>query len=100
MVDRAVQMGDLVHIGGPVHLHREHAETLRLRTMNLLAERPEGISVGDLRDALGTSRKYVIPICEHLDRVRLTKRRGDLRVAGQAAERELLKSGLGGSGHE
>ena len=39
----------------------------------------------EIRDLLGTSRKYALPICEHLDRVGVTKRVGDVRVPGAKA---------------
>jgi selenocysteine-specific elongation factor len=38
------------------------------------------MSVGDFRDLLGLSRKYLIPLLEHLDRRRRTRRVGDARV--------------------
>lgn len=44
------------------------------------AFRQEGpLTAARIRDALGTSRKYVIPLLEHLDRTGFTRRRGDLR---------------------
>lgn len=39
-------------------------------------------TVAALRDALGTSRKYIVPILESFDRARITKRSGDLRRLG------------------
>jgi selenocysteine-specific elongation factor len=43
----------------------------------------ETITVSEVREMLGTTRKYAVPICEYLDRTHLTKRRGDERVAGR-----------------
>ncbi|MBN1421268.1 MAG: selenocysteine-specific translation elongation factor [Planctomycetes bacterium] len=37
-------------------------------------------TAAEIRDLLGTSRKFVIPILEALDRAGITARRGDLRV--------------------
>lgn len=37
-------------------------------------------TASEARQALGTSRKYIIPILEHLDRVGFTKRNEDLRT--------------------
>ncbi len=42
------------------------------------------LGVGDLRDMLGASRKYAIPLLEHLDRRRITRREGDFRVPYKA----------------
>jgi selenocysteine-specific elongation factor len=38
------------------------------------------ISVGQLRDRFGTSRKYALALLEHLDERRITRRSGDVRV--------------------
>jgi selenocysteine-specific elongation factor len=48
----------------------------------LLATAPDGVTVAAVRDALGTSRKYLLPLLGHLDASGVTRRRGDLRVAG------------------
>ena len=39
----------------------------------------EGMTVSALREALGTSRKYAVPLAEYLDATGVTKRVGDLR---------------------
>lgn len=44
------------------------------------------ISIGEIRDLLTTSRKYAMPLLEYFDRQRLTRRIGDLRVAGKELE--------------
>ncbi len=49
---------------------------------DLLAAQPDGATVAEIRDALGTSRKYVLPLLSHLDGTGRTRRRGDLRIAG------------------
>ncbi len=38
-----------------------------------------GLTVSGLREALGTSRKYAVPLAEWMDREGLTRREGDLR---------------------
>ncbi|MCS7172629.1 MAG: selenocysteine-specific translation elongation factor [Armatimonadetes bacterium] len=40
------------------------------------------LTVAAVRDLLGTSRKYVLPLLEYLDTVGVTRRQGDLRVPG------------------
>jgi len=43
-----------------------------------------GLTVAEIRDLLGTTRKYAVPLCEYLDRSGLTRRDGDLRfLAGR-----------------
>lgn len=48
----------------------------------LLAERPEGVTVAEVRDALGTTRKHALPLLGRLDATGVTRRHGDRRVAG------------------
>jgi selenocysteine-specific elongation factor len=48
----------------------------------LLDGQPGGFTVSELREALGTSRKYAVPLATLLDARGITRRREDLRVAG------------------
>ena len=48
----------------------------------LLNEKPDGVTVAEIRDALGTTRKFALPICAVLDSTGITRRREDLRIAG------------------
>ncbi|HZT66670.1 MAG TPA: selenocysteine-specific translation elongation factor [Acidimicrobiales bacterium] len=52
------------------------------RIAALLVDRPDGVTVAEVRDALGTTRKYLLPLLAHLDATGVTRRRGDLRVGG------------------
>jgi selenocysteine-specific elongation factor len=47
-------------------------------TAHIQAKGP--LSVADVRDMFGTSRKYILPFLEHLDAKKITKRVGDDRV--------------------
>jgi selenocysteine-specific elongation factor len=40
------------------------------------------VTVGDFKETFGFSRKYAVPILEHLDREGFTRREGDARKAG------------------
>jgi selenocysteine-specific elongation factor len=42
----------------------------------------DGLTVADVRDLLGTSRKYVLPMLNYFDRNGITRRRDDIRIAG------------------
>ena len=46
------------------------------------AHAEEGMTVSALREELGTSRKYAVPLVEWMDREGFTRRRGDLRFPG------------------
>jgi selenocysteine-specific elongation factor len=48
----------------------------------LLNEFPDGFTVSAAREALGTTRKYAMPLLAHLDATGVTRRRGDIRIGG------------------
>ncbi|MGW3352617.1 SelB domain-containing protein [Nonomuraea rubra] len=56
----------------------------------VLARLPQPFTAGDARAALGTNRRVVIPLLEHLDRLRLTRRLDErLRVVTDLEEGPL-----------
>lgn len=64
-----------------------HAETLlslRPTLEQLWAQHPEGFTMANLRDALSITRKHALPLGNCLDKVGLTKRQDDVRIAGSA----------------
>jgi selenocysteine-specific elongation factor len=48
----------------------------------LLRTRRDGFTVSELREALGVSRKYAVPLAAELDARGITRRRADLRIPG------------------
>jgi selenocysteine-specific elongation factor len=84
LFDVCVAEGYLVRITDEVYLHSEVEAEMRRRLGERLASGGPGLTVAEIRDLLGTTRKYAVPLCEYLDRVGVTRREGDLRVlAGQ-----------------
>jgi len=64
----------------------------------LLATSPDGVGAGEIRAALGTSRKYALPLLSYLDANGITRRRGDLRIAGpRLPAAPVAAAGLGAS---
>ena len=59
-------------------LHRAEEENLIDRVRTLWTASDEW-TVGEFREAFGLSRKYAVPLCEHLDNLRITIRSGDRR---------------------
>jgi selenocysteine-specific elongation factor len=49
---------------------------------DLLSQAPEGVTVAEVRDALGCTRRHAVPLLGALDAAGVTRRRGDVRVAG------------------
>jgi selenocysteine-specific elongation factor len=75
----AVAEGFLVKIADEFHLAADAEAEMRQRVAERLRNGP-GATVAEIRDLLGTTRKFAVPICEYLDRIGLTRREGDLRV--------------------
>jgi hypothetical protein len=67
-----------------IAFHAETLSSLRPTLEQLWSEHPEGFTMANLRDALSITRKHALPLGNCLDKVGLTKRNGDLRVAGSA----------------
>ncbi len=62
-----------------MYLHRDWAEQVSRQVTDGL-RRSEGMTVSQIKDLLGVSRKHAIPICAYLDRIGVTRRENDLRV--------------------
>jgi selenocysteine-specific elongation factor len=86
LLELSVAEGHLVHVVDDLYLHSDTEAEMRRRLTEKLAGGP-GMTVAEIRDLLGTTRKYAVPLCEYLDRIGLTRREGDLRVlAGDAVQ--------------
>lgn len=74
-----VEMGELIKINDGIYLTRENYEkSIELLTAGF--DEKGKMSLADCRDILDTSRKYVVPIMEYLDKNGVTKRVGDERM--------------------
>jgi selenocysteine-specific elongation factor len=80
LVRALVDGGDLVKIGD-FYLTRAKAAEARSRVRAAIEERGP-LTVAEIRDLLGTSRKYAVPLCEWLDATSATRRQGDVRALG------------------
>ncbi len=88
LLDLLAEEGHLAAIEPKVlYLEAEADLELRRRVADRLGD-GSTMSMANLRDLLGTSRKYAVPIGEYLDRIGLTIRDGDLRRLGTLPESE------------
>ncbi len=76
----AVAEGWLIKIHDDFYLHSESESRMRERIAEAFKGRDSGLTVAEIRDLLGTTRKYAVPLCEYLDRIGFTRREGDLRL--------------------
>lgn len=72
--------GELVQAGGLVFA-REAVDGAIAILRSHFAKEPQ-LTLAQFRDYLGTSRKYALPLLEYLDGAGITRRRGDVRIAG------------------
>jgi selenocysteine-specific elongation factor len=79
LIKLLVARGELVRIAEGLYLHGQRVDELK-RTVAELIHAEGQLSVGALRNRLDSSRKFVVPILEFLDRAGVTKRVGDARV--------------------
>ena len=85
LFDVCVAEGYLVAIAPDIYLHVDVEAEMRRLVIEKLHGNEKGLTVAEIRDLLGTTRKYAVPYCEYLDRIGLTRREGDLRVLNQPA---------------
>ena len=69
----------LVRVKESLFFHTRALDAIQDKVVALLRERKE-IGPGDIKDLLGISRKYAIPLLEHMDARRVTTRVGERRV--------------------
>jgi selenocysteine-specific elongation factor len=74
-----VEDGELVRYGGDFFVARTTMESLREKLAAHAISRSTKISVPEFKSMLGLSRKYVMPLLEHLDDLKWTRRSGDGR---------------------
>jgi len=74
-----VESGELVKIDESIYYARTTLDEMRQRILDTMDEHGE-INVALMRDVFGTTRKYAIPLLEHFDSQKVTRRVGDVRV--------------------
>jgi selenocysteine-specific elongation factor len=78
--------GRAVRVSRSMHYHPDALAAVRRRAIEIARSNAGTITLAQLRDALGTSRKFAQALLEHLDAERVTIRRGD---------RHDLRAGVG-----
>ena len=78
----AVASGDLIEVSPEYYLHSDVEREAR-QTLAATLKAEGGKSLSAIRELLGTTRKYAVPLCEYWDRIGFTQRVGDERVLGK-----------------
>jgi len=74
-----VQSGKLVRVKDSLFFHARALDAIQGKLVALLRERKD-IGPSDIKDLLGISRKYAIPLLEFFDQRRVTARVGERRI--------------------
>ena len=77
LLQMLLRRGRLVKLADELVFHADALQELRRKLAALKGRR---LSVPEFKDLAEVSRKYAIPLLEYLDRERVTRREGDLRV--------------------
>jgi selenocysteine-specific elongation factor len=73
-----IDNGVVVRIAAEVFFHRKAVAEAVARVRAYLQEN-KSMTAAQFRDMVGTTRKYAVPLMEHLDAIRVTRRIGDAR---------------------
>ncbi|GAV23449.1 selenocysteine-specific translation elongation factor [Carboxydothermus pertinax] len=79
LINYLVEQGELIKIDEGIYLARQNFEEAVAKIKALLVEKKE-IVIADVRELLGISRKYALPLLETLDQLKITRRLGDKRI--------------------
>ncbi len=85
ILDHLVQSGDAVRIGPALYYDREMLDELIAMTEKRLEEAGE-LDAQAMKALTGLSRKFVIPLMEYFDSIKLTLRVGDKRIARKKSQ--------------
>lgn len=83
LVKIAESTGQLVRVHDDFLLDGRREQELRDIVRGLMVG-GRGVTVAQIRERLNSSRKYVVPFVEYLDRIHFTRRDGDLRVLNES----------------
>jgi selenocysteine-specific elongation factor len=82
--DLLLEQGVIVRLADNVFLHRSALQEARDAVMAHFAKNPE-LSPADMKNLIGASRKFAIPLMEYFDRINLTVRKENVRVLKKPA---------------
>jgi selenocysteine-specific elongation factor len=74
-----IEDSEIVRLEPGIVMHQSAIEEGRERIVTYLKENGEG-TASDLKGVLGTTRKFAVPLLEHLDRAGVTRRSGSMRT--------------------
>lgn len=85
VLNALIEQGQIVKLGDGVLFLRETYNQAIATLVTYLREHGK-MTVAEARDTLGATRKYILPLLEHMDALKMTQRIGDERVLGTQAQ--------------
>jgi selenocysteine-specific elongation factor len=77
-----IESGEVIEISSDVVLLRENFERMKTAVADFISKNGPA-TVSELRQALESSRRIMVPLLERLDRDGITRRMGDKRTLGR-----------------
>lgn len=81
LVQLASENGELVRVSDELYFHADVMAQTKAQLTEAIRN-SEGLTMSEIRQVIGTSRKYAVPLCEYFDRIGFTQRNGDKRTLG------------------
>jgi selenocysteine-specific elongation factor len=81
IVRLGLQAGELVRVADGIVYTLRQIEELKETVRKISGGKP--FAAAQFRDAVGTTRKYAIPLLEYFDQIRFTTRTGDMRMLNE-----------------
>ena len=79
IINMLIKQGKIVKVSGSIIFSRQAYDEM-VKWVLAVAREKGKITLAEVRDKFNSSRKYVVPLLEHMDELKLTKRVGDDRV--------------------
>ena len=79
VLERLIFEGKVVKVKGDLYFHSDVIEDLKKKVRSYLTEKKE-MTPSEFKSVLDLSRKYMIPLLEYLDEIKVTIRAGDKRI--------------------
>ena len=85
LLSMACENGDMVRLEPDgFYIHAETMTLVKKQLTDAIGA-TDGLTISDIRQVLGVSRKYSVPLCEFLDKIEFTRRVGDKRLLFESA---------------
>ena len=82
LINLSIEDGLLLRISKDLFFAPSAIDSARQICAEFLAEKPEGATMAEVRDALEVTRKFAVPLCEYFDSIGITVREDDKRRPG------------------